>query len=320
MTVEVTTPSDREVTMSRTFNTPREMLFEAWTKPELLKRWLYGPKEWPLSRCEIDLRVGGKLRFEWGPHEGKSMGFSGIYREIAPPDRLAFTEVWDDNWTGGETLVTIKFIERAGKTTVSQTILYTSLASRDAALKTGMARGQAQAYERLEEILASKTTKESPKQKIVTFLWFDNQVEEAVNFYVSIFKNSRIVNVSRYGDAGAGPKGSVMSAIFELEGQRFYALNGGPLFHFTPAISLFVNCETQEEVDELWEKLIAGGGKPDRCGWLKDKYDLSWQIIPTALGEMLQDKDPKKSASVMKAMLQMDKLDITKLKQAYSQV
>ena len=153
-------------------------------------------------------------------------------------------------------------------------------------------------------------------QKITPFLWFDGQAEEAMNFYVSIFKNSRVNSVTRYGDAGPGPKGTVMSATFQLEGQDFFALNGGPQFKFTPAISLFVNCETQQEVDELWEKLSAGGRK-DRCGWLQDKYGLSWQIIPTALGKLLHDKDPKKASSVMKAMLQMDRIDIQRLQQAY---
>jgi predicted 3-demethylubiquinone-9 3-methyltransferase (glyoxalase superfamily) len=153
-------------------------------------------------------------------------------------------------------------------------------------------------------------------QKIVPFLWFDGTAEEAMNFYTAIFKNSRAGNVVRYGDAGPGPKGSVMSATFVLQGQEFYALNGGPMFKFTPAISFFVNCETQEEVDDLWEKLSAGG-KKDRCGWLKDKFGLSWQIIPRALGEMLGDKDPEKSKRVMQAMLQMDKIDTKALKQAY---
>jgi predicted 3-demethylubiquinone-9 3-methyltransferase (glyoxalase superfamily) len=153
-------------------------------------------------------------------------------------------------------------------------------------------------------------------QKIVPFLWFDDKAEEAMNFYVSVFKNSRVGSVTRYGDAGPGPKGTIMSAKFQLEGQDFYALNGGPLFKFTPAISLFVNCETQQEVDELWEKL-SEGGKKERCGWLTDKYGLSWQIIPTALGRMLQDKDAEKSQRVMKAMMQMDKIDIKGLQQAY---
>ena len=156
-------------------------------------------------------------------------------------------------------------------------------------------------------------------QKITPFLWFDDKAEEAMNFYFSIFKNSKVLKVTRYGEAGPGPKGTVMSATFQLEGQTFYALNGGPLFSFTPAISFFVNCETQQEVDDLWEKLSAGG-KKERCGWLKDKYGLSWQVIPTALGEMLGDKDPQKAGRVMQAMMQMGKIDIQGLKQAYDQV
>jgi predicted 3-demethylubiquinone-9 3-methyltransferase (glyoxalase superfamily) len=153
--------------------------------------------------------------------------------------------------------------------------------------------------------------------KITPFLWFDSKAEEAMNFYVSVFKNSKVVGVSRYGDAGPGPKGSVMTATFELEGQRFIALNGGPTFSFTPAISLFVNCETQQEVDDLWAKLSAGG-REDRCGWLQDKYGLSWQIIPSTLMDLMQDKDPEKSKRVMQAMLQMVKIDIAGLKKAYA--
>jgi predicted 3-demethylubiquinone-9 3-methyltransferase (glyoxalase superfamily) len=155
-------------------------------------------------------------------------------------------------------------------------------------------------------------------QRITPFLWFDDQAEEAMNFYVSIFKNSKVGRVTRYGEAGPGPKGSVMSATFQLEGQEFMALNGGPHFSFTPAISFFVNCETQEEVDELWKKLSAGG-KTERCGWLKDKYGLSWQIIPSALGRLMGDNNAAKAQSVMKAMLEMDKIDIARLQQAYDQ-
>jgi predicted 3-demethylubiquinone-9 3-methyltransferase (glyoxalase superfamily) len=152
-------------------------------------------------------------------------------------------------------------------------------------------------------------------QKITPFLWFDNQAEEAMNFYVSIFKNSKIVSVSRYGDAGPGPKGSVMTATFQLDGQEFIALNGGPHFKFTEAISLFVKCQTQQEVDDFWEKLSQGGQK-SQCGWLKDKFGLSWQIVPTILGELLGDKDREKSKRVMQAMLQMTKIDIEGLKRA----
>jgi len=159
-------------------------------------------------------------------------------------------------------------------------------------------------------------------QKVTPCLWFDNQAEEAVNFYVSIFTNSKIGRVARYGEEGANisgrPKGTVMTVTFELDRQEFMALNGGPLFKFTEAISFIVNCETQQEVDRLWEKLSEHGEK-GQCGWLKDKYGVSWQIVPRVLGEMLQDKDPKKSERVMKALLQMKKLDIKTLKQAYVQ-
>jgi predicted 3-demethylubiquinone-9 3-methyltransferase (glyoxalase superfamily) len=148
-------------------------------------------------------------------------------------------------------------------------------------------------------------------QKITPFLWFDGKAEEAMNFYVSVFKNSKVVSVSR-----SGKEGRVIGCRFQLEGQEFHALNGGPQFTFTPAVSFYVNCETQQEVDELWEKLSEGGEK-GRCGWLKDKYGLSWQIIPSVLGKMLGDKDPEKASGVMKAMLQMNKIDIQSLKQAY---
>ncbi len=153
-------------------------------------------------------------------------------------------------------------------------------------------------------------------QKITPFLWFDNNAEEAVNFYVSIFRNSKVLSVTRYGEAGPGPAGTVLTVEFQLEGQEFIALNGGPHFKFTEAISFSVDCKTQEEVDEFWEKLSEGGEK-SRCGWLKDKYGLSWQVNPSVLGEMLQDKNPEKATRVMEAMLQMDKIDIKKLKQAY---
>ena len=150
-------------------------------------------------------------------------------------------------------------------------------------------------------------------KKITPFLWFDHQAEEAMNFYVSIFKNSRVLGVA------PGPNGIAQSVTFELEGQEFIALNAGPQFKFNEAISFFVNCETQEEVDELWEKLTADGGEESMCGWLKDKYGLSWQIIPTALGELMGDPDPEKAGRVVQAMLNMKKIDIQGLRQAYDQ-
>ena len=152
-------------------------------------------------------------------------------------------------------------------------------------------------------------------QKITPFLWFDGTAEEAMNLYVSVFKNAKAGKVVRYGPGGPGPEGTVMTATFHLEGQEFMALNGGPHFKFSSAISFFVNCTTQEEVDELWEKLSAGGEKQP-CGWLKDKFGVSWQIIPSILGELLHSKDAAQSKRVMEAMLKMSKLDIALLKQA----
>jgi predicted 3-demethylubiquinone-9 3-methyltransferase (glyoxalase superfamily) len=154
-------------------------------------------------------------------------------------------------------------------------------------------------------------------QKIITFLTFDNQAEEAMNFYTSVFPNSRITNIWRYGKAGPGKEGDVMAGMFEIEGQQFYTLNAGPHFKFSLAISLFVNCNTQEEIDRLWAKLIEGGGKEIQCGWLTDKYGVTWQIVPTVLMEMQADKNPDKVAAVMQAMMKMVKLDIGKLKEAY---
>ena len=155
--------------------------------------------------------------------------------------------------------------------------------------------------------------------KITPFLWFDNQAEEAMNFYVSIFKNSKVLDISRYGKDAPYPEGTAFVVTFQLDGQTVMALNAGPQFKFTEAISMYVSCENQAEVDELWEKLSAGGEK-SQCGWLKDKYGLSWQIVPTALGILMGDKDPVKANRVMQAMLKMSKIDIALLKQAYEQV
>ncbi|HET6978389.1 MAG TPA: VOC family protein [Pyrinomonadaceae bacterium] len=161
----------------------------------------------------------------------------------------------------------------------------------------------------------SKRTQPTP-QRITTFLWFDRNAEEAVNFYVSVFKNSEIRNTTHYGDEGAGPEGSVMTIDFDLDGQRFVALNGGPTFKFTEAISLMVNCETQQEIDYYWEKLSGNGGKEVECGWVKDKFGLSWQIVPNYISEVWEEGDEAKTNRLMKAVMQMKKFDIQELKKA----
>jgi predicted 3-demethylubiquinone-9 3-methyltransferase (glyoxalase superfamily) len=155
--------------------------------------------------------------------------------------------------------------------------------------------------------------------KISSFLWFDTQAEEAANFYVSVFPDSKIGKVARYGDAGPGPRGSAMTVEFELDGKPFIALNGGPQFKFTEAISFVVHCNTQQEVDTYWNKLLQGGGQESQCGWLKDKFGLSWQIVPTILGQLLSDPDPHKSKRAMEAMLKMKKIDIPTLQRAAEQ-
>jgi predicted 3-demethylubiquinone-9 3-methyltransferase (glyoxalase superfamily) len=173
-------------------------------------------------------------------------------------------------------------------------------------------------------LLTIKNNRMATMQKITSNLWFDNEAEEAAKYYVSIFKNAKIGRISRYGKEGYEihqmPAGTVMTVEFTLEGQKFLALNGGPIFKFNEAISFIVNCETQEEVDYYWNKLSEGGDKnAQQCGWLKDKYGLSWQIVPTVLSDMITDSDSKKSQSVMKALLKMKKLDIQKLEEAYHQ-
>jgi len=164
---------------------------------------------------------------------------------------------------------------------------------------------------RLKESLAMQ-------QKITPFLWFDNNAEEAINFYTSIFKNSKIGDIRRYGEAGPGPKGSFMTGTFEIEGQEFMALNGGPHYQFSPAVSFFIDCKTQEEIDFFWEKL-SEGGQVQQCGWVSDRFGLTWQVVPTVLMDLLGDKDPKKSQRVMESMMKMVKLDIATLKKAYEE-
>ena len=154
-------------------------------------------------------------------------------------------------------------------------------------------------------------------QQITPFLWFDDNADKAVNFYLSIFKDSRLLDTKRYGETGPGPKGTIMTATFELNGQQFIALNGGPRFKFTEAVSFVVKCETQEEIDYYWDKLL-DGGEPQRCGWLKDRFGLSWQIVPAQLSELFGGNDPQRAGRVMQAMMQMVKFDLAKLKEAYN--
>jgi len=325
----------QELVITRIFDTPRDLVWKTWTDPERMKRW-WGPKNFTSPVIKIDMLVGGKyLNCMHGPGpDGVLRDFwsTGIYREIVPMERLVMTDSFADEqgntvpashygMTGEwpkELLVTVTFEEQDSRT--KMTLRHSGIP--DSENKKGAEQGWNESFDKLAESLKLEIKGGIYMQKITPHLWFDNKAEEAANFYVSIFKNSKIESTSRYGEEGSKvsgmPKGTVMTVRFQLRGQEFMALNGGPVFKFSEAISFIVNCDTQEEVDYMWEKLSEGGDK-GVCGWLKDKYGLSWQIVPTILGEMMQDKDERKSERVMAAVLKMTKIDIKTLKQAYEQ-
>jgi predicted 3-demethylubiquinone-9 3-methyltransferase (glyoxalase superfamily)/uncharacterized protein YndB with AHSA1/START domain len=306
-----TQPAVRELILSRTLDAPRSLVFKAWTDPKHLAQW-WGPHGFTIPVCELDLRPGGALLVQMHGF-GQTHEMKGAYVEIVEPERLQFTTTLED--AAGvsflEMVTTVTFVEHDGRTLLTMTAKVVKAGPGSEIPLSGMAEGWKQSLERLTAHVASMT-----KQKIAPFLWFDRNAEEAANFYVSLFPSSRIVGVSRYPEGSPGETGSVMTVTFELAGQKFIALNGGPEFAFTPAVSFVVDCATQPEVDALWDKLCAGG-KAVQCGWVTDKFGLSWQIVPSVLDELLQDENEAKSAAVMQAMLQMIKLDIAELKKAY---
>ncbi len=318
----------RPFVISRTFSAPRELIWEAWTERQRLMRW-FGPKGFTMSAASMDFRPGGMFHYCLLAPDGRSMWGKFLYREIVVPERITMVNCFSDE-NGGTTrhpksptwplemLSICSLVEQGGDTTV--TIQWAPLNPTAEERRTfdaaheDMKRGWSGTFDQLADYLARGH--DAGTHKITPFLWFDNQAAEAAEFYVSIFKNSKIVSVNRYGEAGPGPKGSVMTVVFDLDGQRFIALNGGPHFKFTEAISFSVDCKTQEEVDEFWEKL-GKGGQPGQCGWLKDKYGLPWQIVPTILSELLGDPDPAKAQRVTEAMLKMRKINIRTLQEAY---
>jgi len=308
----------------RVLDAPRERVWQAWTEPERMSRW-WGPKGFTAPHCTNDLRVGGTYLYCMRSAEGQDYWSTGTYREIVAPERLVCTDSFADEqgnvvpashygMTGDfplELLVTVTLEDVDGKTRM--TLRHEGLPASE---REPCSEGWHQSFDKLAESLI--TQEKIRGQKITPFLWFDTQAEEAANFYVSVFKDAGIDAINRYGEAGPGPAGSVMVVSFRIEGQSFIALNGGPAFTFSPAISFVVNCETQAEVDALWEKL-AEGGQTQQCGWLQDKYGVSWQIVPTVLGELLGDPDPVRANRVMQAMLQMTRLVIEDLRRAYDQ-
>lgn len=327
----------------RVFDSGVKKVWEMWTKPALVKKW-WGPKDFTSPTVKINFKVGGKylycMRGAASPSSPiKDFWSTGVYKEIIPFKKIVITDSFSDekgnivpaSYYGMkgdfplELEVILTFEESDGKT--KMTLNHIGIPSGEMADATK--QGWNSSFDKIDEIL--KNQENTTKQKITPCLWFDNQAEEAVNFYVSIFsakdkssskkQKSRIEKITRYDKAGANaskmPIGSVMTIEFYLNGEQFLALNGGLYFKFSGAISFIVNCDTQEEINYYWQNLSKGGEK-GQCGWInRDKYGITWQVVPEILNKLLADKDPKKSGRVMEAMLKMTKIDISKLKKAH---
>jgi predicted 3-demethylubiquinone-9 3-methyltransferase (glyoxalase superfamily)/uncharacterized protein YndB with AHSA1/START domain len=308
--------ADRTIVIVREFDAPRELVWEAWTKPEHVAKW-WGPRGFTTTVTELDLRPGGRSRYVMRGPDGAEYPVKGVFREVVPPERIVTTDEFEEGYDYDNldlpkgVILTVLFEDLGGRTRLTLRIAHPTVEDRRKHEAMGVIAGWESTFGCLADYLAARRG-----QKITPFLWFDGNAEEAANFYVSVFPDSGVVSVLRYGDAGPGPKGAVMLVTFRLAGQTFHALNGGPTFKFTEAVSLFVDCKTQEEVDDLWARLSAGGSE-SHCGWLKDKYGLSWQVIPSALMEMHRDPDPAKSRRVMEAMRGMGKIDLAGLRRAY---
>lgn len=303
-------------TLQRTFNAPLARVWRAWTDLSQFEQW-FGPKGVTCVAVTRDFRPGGVFHYRMRSADGQENWGRCAYREIVPSEKLVWVNSFSnpagevvpppfpEPWPA-EMLTTVTFAAVGDQTTV--TVEWIPLHASEAEIRTfdnarqGMAGGWSGSFEQLDDFLV-RTPRVSTGQKITPFLWFDGQAEAAARFYVSIFLDSEVTSVSP------------MIVNFRLAGLEFMALNGGPHFKFTEAVSFFVSCETQAEVDFFWDKLSAGGSV-QQCGWLKDRFGLSWQIVPTALGELMGDPDPDKSQRVFQAMMQMVKLDIAGLKAA----
>ncbi len=309
-------PTTAPFRITRTFNAPRDLVWRAWTDMDHFARW-FGPKGATCTAVTRDFRPGGMFHYSMTLPDGKKVWGRALYREIAPQDKLVWVNSFAneageiarhpfaDNWPQ-ELLTTVTFVPDGDKTVI--TVEWIPLSATEAECQTfdanrdSMKGGWTGTFERLETFLV-QIPRISTGQKITPFLWFDGQAEAAARFYASIFPDSEITGVSP------------MIVNFRLAGLEFMGLNGGPMFQFNEAVSFFVSCTTQAEVDYYWEKLSAGGSV-QQCGWLKDQFGLSWQIVPTALGELMGGPDPERSQRVMQAMLKMVKLDIAGLKAA----
>src|SRR6266513_1629356 len=312
------------IRLHRVLRATPEKIYKAFLDPDAMAKWL-PPNGFTAKVNKMDAKVGGTHKMSFTNFTtGKSHSFGGTYVELTPHERIRYTDKFDDPNLPGEmqTTITLKKVSCGTELNIVQEGVPDVIPAEACYLGWQESLTLLAKLVEAEFQIKRSIQEKFPMQKITPFLWFNDNAEDAVKFYASIFKDSKIGRIARYGEEAAQktgrPKGSVMTVEFELEGQQFVGLNGGPMFKFTDAVSFVVNCETQEEVDYFWSKLSAGG-EESRCGWLKDKFGLSWQVVPVVLIEMLTDKDTAKAKRVMHAMLQMDKIDIAVLKKAYDQ-
>ena len=308
--LKIVAKSERDVVITREFDAPRALVFEAHTKPELVRRWLGVFGGWTFLECTIDLRVGGRYRYLWQGPEGERLGLSGTYTDVVTPERYAGTEAFDESWYPGTAVGTTTFEERGGRTLMTNTMTYSSKAARDAVMKSPMEQGLGASYMALDAVLASGRG----SGKLTPFLMFNDQLERAIEFYTATFPDSRVVSCSR---SKGGP---ATSAEFVVCGQRFIGFNGGPHFSFSDGFSLMVSCEDQAEVDLYWDRILKAGGKAVQCGWIHDAFGVRWQIVPRRFMEMIGDQDAKKVQAAMQAMMKMVKFDIAALEQAFAAI
>jgi predicted 3-demethylubiquinone-9 3-methyltransferase (glyoxalase superfamily)/uncharacterized protein YndB with AHSA1/START domain len=291
----VADPAAPTILTRRWFAAPVELVWEAWTRPELARRWM-GPRALQCVSYEIDLRVGGGYRFVHRAPDGQEFAFHGVYREIERPRRLVSTFVFEA-WPDVEVVDTLTLEAQGGGTLATTLSVHPSFEARDGHLQSGMEEGMSDGYQRLDELLPELA---AGRQRALPFLWFRSEAAEAAQRYVQVL-GGRIVDTMRMGDA-------VMACTFEVRGLRVVALNGNQDQPFTDAFSLQIPCDTQAEIDALWEGLLDGGGKETACGWLRDRWGVSWQIVPSALPELLS------RPGAVQRMMGMKKLDIAGLR------
>ncbi len=302
---------DLEIEIESIVNVPIEYVYKAHTSAELIPKW-WGPAKYETTVEEMDVTPGGKWRYVQKDKDGNVHVFFGEFLDIQPFEKIVWTfryEPYPD--VAEETINFIKLNENQTKIKIRS--VFPSKESRDGKLQSGMETGYSESLDRLEKINFNYFN----PQKIKFCLWFDNQAEEAVKFYISLFKNSQILSFQKYGPNQPGPEGTVMAISFTLEGEEMMALNGGPIFKFTPAISMYITCDDQNEVDYLWNALT-DGGKEDQCGWLVDKYGVSWQIVPKRFNFLIQNGSEEQKQKVMQELFKMKKIDVFKLEQAFN--